>query len=133
MPVKALLPLVVRWLPLKGIESGTLSAAKEVIVKLHDFTGIVTLNVGRPLLLDPFQPGILFFFCGRRTDRIKDLLMGTGYFLLLYKRLEAGRFQWTRNEQEVLAVTPEQYTWLMQGSSIEQTRTIKKIQPEVPL
>lgn len=94
--------------------------------------GLSTL-VKNQFLLDPFQSGILFLFCGRRTDRIKSLLWELDGFLLLYKRLEACRFQRTRNEQEVLAITPEQYTWLMQGLSIEQTRTIKKIQPEVPL
>ncbi|WP_349948560.1 IS66 family insertion sequence element accessory protein TnpB [Lacrimispora sp. BS-2] len=94
--------------------------------------GLSTL-VKNQFLLDPFQTGILFLFCGRRTDRIKGLLWEQDGFLLLYKRLEAGRFQWPRNEQEVLAITPEQYTWLMQGLSIEQTRRIKKIQPRRPL
>ena len=45
--------------------------------------------------LDPFTPGILFLFCGRRCDRIKGLLWEEDGFLLLYKRLEAGRFQWS--------------------------------------
>ncbi|WP_426151935.1 IS66 family insertion sequence element accessory protein TnpB [Lacrimispora sp. 38-1] len=43
--------------------------------------------------LDPFVPGILFLFCGRRSSRIKGLLWEEDGLLLLYKRLEAGRFQ----------------------------------------
>ena len=45
--------------------------------------------------LDPFTE-TLFLFCGRRKDRIKGLLWEGNGFLLLYKRLESGSFQWPR-------------------------------------
>ena len=42
----------------------------------------------------------LFLFCGRRTDRIKALYWcGDGY-ILQYKRLSNGRFQWPRSEKD---------------------------------
>ena len=68
-----------------------------------------------------------FLFCGRRRDRLKVLLWEDDGFLLLYKRLEDGKFTWPRNEQEVRNLTYEQYIWLMQGLSVDQPKAIKKI------
>jgi len=83
--------------------------------------------------MKPFQKNTLFLFCGRRTDRIKGLVWEEDGFLLLYKRLEAGKFKWPRNEEEVKHITLEQYTWLMQGLAIEQKKIIRKVQPKSAL
>lgn len=61
-----------------------------------------------------------------RLDLLKQA-EGDG-FLLFYKRLESGRFNWPRNEQEVRNLTREQFVWLMQGLSIDQPKAIKKIE-----
>lgn len=42
--------------------------------------------------LDPFS-GDLFGFVGKRRDRLKVLVWHRGGFILLYKRLEKGRFR----------------------------------------
>ena len=76
--------------------------------------------------LDVFS-GSLFLFCGNRCDRIKALLWEDDGFLLLYKRLEDGKFSWQRNEQEVRNITREQFIWLTQGLSIDQPKAIKKV------
>lgn len=45
-------------------------------------------------------------------------------FLLLCKRLNNGRFQWSRNETEALLLTPQQTRWLLEGLKIEQPKAI---------
>ncbi len=75
----------------------------------------------------------LFLFCGRRRDRLKVLLWETDGFLLLYKRLEDGKFNWPRNKQEVRNLTREQYIWLMQGLSVDQSKSIKKIEGRIDI
>lgn len=76
--------------------------------------------------LDPFT-NTLFLFCGRRRDRIKALYWEGNGFLLLYKRLESGSFQWSRKESEARALTPQQYRWLMEGLSVDQSKAHRPI------
>lgn len=78
--------------------------------------------------LDPFQKNVLFMFCGRKNNRIKCLVWEGDGFLLLYKRLEDGRFQWPRNQQEVSQITQEQFQYLMSGLSI--VSTIRTVHPK---
>ena len=88
---------------------------------IDGLAGIVQQNFG----LDPCS-GSLFLLCGKRCDRIKALLWEDDGFLLLYKRLENGAFQWPRNKSEAKLITNEQYVWLMQGLSIQQPKAIKR-------
>ena len=80
------------------------------------------------LQLDPFSKA-LFLFCGRRCDRIKGLLWERDGFLLLYKRLDNGRFQWPRSETQALMLTPQQIRWLLEGLKIEQPKAIREGKP----
>ena len=79
--------------------------------------------------LNPLQKRTLFLFCGRRADRIKGLLWEGGGFLLLYKRLEDGKFQWPRNTDEVMQMNSQQFRWLMEGLSVIQKRLVKEVHP----
>ena len=82
------------------------------------------------LRLDPFCKA-LFLFCGRRCDRIKGLLWEGDGFLLLYKRLDNGSFQWPRNETEALLLSPQQKRWLLEGLKIEQPKAIREGKPGI--
>ena len=76
--------------------------------------------------LDPFQEA-LFLFCGRRRDRIKALYWEGNGFVLLYKRLEQGVYQWPRTDAEVRQITPQQYRWLMEGLKVEQPKAHRPV------
>lgn len=76
--------------------------------------------------LDPFT-NTLFLFCGRRRDRIKALYWEGNGFLLLYKRLESGSFQWPRSEAEARELSAQQYRWLMEGLQIDQPKAHKAV------
>ena len=76
--------------------------------------------------MDPFQQA-LFLLCGRRRDRLKALYWEGDGSLLLYKRLESGSFQWPWSGDEVWAMTPQQYRWLMEGLGIEQPKAHKAV------
>ena len=76
--------------------------------------------------LDPFT-NTLFLFCGRRRDRIKALLWEENGFLLLYKRLEQGGYNWPRTGDEAKELSPQQYRWLLEGLNIEQPKALKPV------
>lgn len=78
--------------------------------------------------LNPFQPA-LFLFCGKRCDRLKALLWEGDGFVLLYKRLESGRFQWPGTQSECRPITWQEFRWLMEGLQIEQKSVIKPALP----
>ena len=69
--------------------------------------------------LDPLGEGTIFLFCGRRRDRIKVLTHDSDGYVLLYKRLFKGRYQWPMNENEVKALTPYEFGQLLGGYSVE--------------
>ena len=76
--------------------------------------------------MDPMANN-LFLFCGKRRDRIKALYWEGDGFVLLYKRLETGRFQWPRSEKEVRLLSTQEFRWLMEGLCVNQPKALKPV------
>jgi transposase len=90
---------------------------------INGLAAIVQSSLG----MDPFSKK-LFLFCGKRTDRIKALLWEDDGFVLLYKRLENGKFRWPRTEEQVRNITWQEFRWLMEGLEITQPKAIRLAQ-----
>ena len=69
--------------------------------------------------MDLFVPNTLFLFCDHSASKIKGLLWEGDGFLLLYKRVESGRFSWPRTSRDLRNLSQEQFRWLMMGFSID--------------
>lgn len=76
---------------------------------------VIREDLGR----NPFEENTLYLFCGRRTDRIKGLVYEGDGFLLLYKRIAIGHFQWPRHEEEARELSKETLSLLLEGFSVE--------------
>ena len=79
----------------------------------------LALHIKEQFGVNPFSEGTIFLFCGRKADRIKCLIWEGDGFLLLYKRLESGRFKLPRNYDELKNLSSDQFKRLMTGFSID--------------
>lgn len=74
--------------------------------------------------MDPFAKAV-YLFCGRKKNALKALYFDKDGFVLLYKRLDSGRFQWPKTASEVRPLTRQEFRWLMEGLSVDQPKAIR--------
>ena len=72
---------------------------------------IVEGSVGK----DAYSKAV-YLFCGRSNTKMKALVWDGDGFLLLYKRLDNGRYRWPRTECEAKQLTSQQLRWLFSDS-----------------
>jgi transposase len=75
--------------------------------------------------LDPYGDSI-FLFAGWSKDRYKCLYFDGDGFAMLYKRLDKGKLQWPKDENEVRKLSQQEVRWLLEGLSIQQPKAIQK-------
>ena len=68
----------------------------------------LTATVQQKFQLDPFENS-LFLFCGRKKNRLKALYWEGDCFVLLYKRLENGKFQWPQDTDSARTITLREF------------------------
>jgi transposase len=74
----------------------------------------LTALVQEHLRLDPYA-GTVFVFRAKRSDRIKLLVWDGSGLVLVYKRLEGGRFQWPKSDDGIMRLSPAQLSALLEG------------------
>ncbi|MEG1001734.1 MAG: IS66 family insertion sequence element accessory protein TnpB [Cellulosilyticaceae bacterium] len=76
--------------------------------------------------LDPFSKSI-FLFCNKNKDKLKALIWDENGFILIYKRLEKGKFQWPMSPCEARLINQQELRWLLEGLSIDQPKVFRKL------
>ncbi len=66
------------------------------------------------LRLDPYT-GAVFVFRAKRADRVKLLVWDGNGLVMIYKRLDEGKFRWPRIEDGVMRLSPAQLSALVEG------------------
>ena len=73
--------------------------------------------------------GTLFVFSSRDRRGVKMLVWTHGGFLMLYKRLERGRFRWPKLEGDRGTLTPAELAALLEGIDIANAPRLKRWNP----
>ena len=87
--------------------------------------GLATL-VKEQFQMSPFQENVLFLFCGTRQDRFKAICWEGDGFVLLYKRIEAGRLKWPRTREDACSISAEELHRLLDGLTILEEPSVRK-------
>lgn len=81
--------------------------------------------------MDPFA-NCLYVFCNRRCDKCKILHWSHNGWWLYYRKLSKGVFQWRfEPDKTVLEISNRQFSWLMDGLSIEQPLAHKPVEQRI--
>ena len=76
--------------------------------------------------------GTLFVFVNRRRNGMKMLVWTHGGFLMLYKRLEKGRFRWPPLDADRGTLSPAELAALMEGIDLKNARRLSRWNPKNP-
>jgi transposase len=85
--------------------------------------------VEQVLKLDPFC-GAAFIFRAKSADRIKILIWDGSGLILIYKRLEDGKFRWPRIENGIMRLSPAQASALFEGLDWTRVRAVRAVRPQ---
>lgn len=77
--------------------------------------------------------GKVYIFINRRQDRMKILLWESSGFILYYKRLEVGTFEWPKHPDELSKITISWETLVLMFQGIKLTKVQRKKRYNKPL
>ncbi len=73
--------------------------------------------------------GTLYVFTNRRRTGLKMLLWTHGGFMMLYKKLERGRFRWPAMEGDRCTLSPAELAALLEGIDLSKARRLPRWNP----
>ena len=76
--------------------------------------------------------GTLFVFSNRRRNGLKRLVWTHGGFLMLYKKLETGRFRWPSMEVDRGVISSAELAALLEGIDLTHARRLSRWNPRKP-
>lgn len=68
-----------------------------------------------------------YIFINKAHDKLKIIQWDFNGFWLHYKRLESGKFVWPSSDEQLIEISLDQYTYLMNGLSINQRDGFKEV------
>lgn len=74
--------------------------------------------------------GTLYVFINKRKTAVKLLVWTHGGFVLLYKRLEKGRFVWPRLDADRGVISPAALAALMEGLDLSKSKPLRRWNPK---
>jgi len=74
--------------------------------------------------------GTLFVFTNKSRRAVKILVWSYGGFIMLYKKLEQGRFRWPKSKEDRVRLTPAVLAGLMEGFDLSNARRLKRWNPK---
>lgn len=77
-----------------------------------------------------FEAGTGFVFFNKKLDKIKILLMENNGFVLLYKRLDGGKFKISFSSKTEALITQQQLRYLLDGLDYAALTPSKKAVPK---
>lgn len=88
----------------------------------------LSVIVEQAMSLNPFS-GSLFVFINKQKDKVKILVWENNGYIVWYKRLEKGRFQWpVHHQQDIVTLTGEELNWLLDGFNLWLNKPHKKLE-----
>ncbi|QVK17365.1 IS66 family insertion sequence element accessory protein TnpB [Mycoplasmatota bacterium] len=86
----------------------------------------LSLIVKKQFDLDPFSNN-LFVFCNKSRQILKILHWDYNGFWIYKKRLESGKFNWPKSEQEITSSSLKEFYWFLDGYEIRNGKAFKEV------
>lgn len=104
-----------------------LSSISKVYLSCESVDMRKSIMVQETFELAPFV-GALYVFTNRTCNKVKILKWGQNGFWLYYKRLEKGKFFWSKiRGNKIMAIKGHELRWLLDGLSLEETMGFREV------